>query len=35
MKRKRCSEEQIVLALRQEESGTPIAEIGRMMGITD
>ena len=35
MKRKRYSEEQIAFALRQGESGTPIAEIVRKMGITE
>lgn len=35
MKRKRYSEEQIAFALRQHESGTPVAEIVRKMGITE
>ncbi len=35
MKRKRHTEEQIVYALRQGESGTPVKEICRRMGITD
>lgn len=35
MKRKRYTEEQIAFALRQGESGTPIAEIVRKMGITE
>ena len=35
MKRKRYSEEQIAFALRQAESGTPIAEIVRKMGISE
>lgn len=34
MKRKRYSEEQIAFVLRQHESGTPVAEIIRKMGIT-
>ena len=35
MKRKRYSKEQIAFALRQGESGTPIAESVRKMGITE
>ena len=35
MKRKRHSEEQIVYALRQGESGTPVKEICRQMGVTE
>lgn len=35
MKRKRYSEEQIAFALRQAESGTPVAEVTRKMGITE
>ncbi|QEG22047.1 Transposase [Mariniblastus fucicola] len=35
MKRKRYTEEQIAFALRQGESGTPIVDIVRKMGITD
>ena len=35
MKRKRYTEEQIAFALRQGESGTPIADIVRKMGITE
>ena len=35
MKRKRYTEEQIAFALRQQESGTPVAEIVRKMGITE
>ena len=35
MKRKRYTEEQIAFALRQAESGTPVAEIVRKMGITE
>ncbi len=35
MKRKRFTEAQIAFALRQAESGTPVAEIIRRMGITE
>ncbi len=35
MKRKRYTEEQITFALRQQESGTAVAEIVRKMGITE
>ena len=35
MKRKRYSEEQIAFALRQHESGTPVPEIVRKMGIAE
>tara|TARA_R110002124_G_scaffold263767_1_gene430226 strand:+ start:287 stop:550 length:264 start_codon:yes stop_codon:yes gene_type:complete len=35
MKRKRYTEEQIPFALRQAESGTPVAEVTRKMGITE
>ena len=35
MKRKRYTEEQIAFALRQGESGTPVAEIVRKMGVTE
>ena len=35
MKRKRFSEEQIAFALRQHESGTPVAEIVRKLGVTE
>ena len=35
MKRKRYTEEQIAFALRRGESGTPIADIVRKMGITE
>lgn len=35
MKKSRFSEEQIAFALRQAESGIPIAEIGRKMGISE
>ncbi len=33
--RKRYSEAQIAFALRQAESGTPISEITRKMGVTE
>lgn len=35
MKKKRYTEEQIAFALRQHESGTPVAEIVRKMGIAE
>ncbi len=35
MKRKRFTEEQIAFALRQAESGSPVAEVTRKMGITE
>ena len=35
MKRKRFTEEQIAYALRQGESGTPVAEICRKLGVTE
>ncbi|RDI49483.1 putative transposase [Microvirga subterranea] len=35
MKRSRYTEEQIAFALRQAESGTPVAEVIRKMGITE
>ena len=35
MKGKRYSEEQIAFALRQHESGTPVAELVRKMGIAE
>ena len=35
MKRKRFTEEQITYALRQAESGTPVAEICRKMGVSE
>lgn len=35
MKKKRYTEAQIAFALRQAESGTPVAEIVRKMGITE
>ena len=35
MKRKRFTEEQISFALRQAESGTPVTEICRKLGVTE
>ena len=35
MKRKRFTEEQIAFALRQQESGTPVVEVVRKLGITE
>ena len=35
MKKSRYREEQIAFALRQVESGTPVAEVTRKMGITE
>jgi putative transposase len=35
MQRKRFTEAQIAFALRQTESGTPVAEVIRKMGITE
>lgn len=35
MKRKRYTEAQIAFALRQVESGTPVSEIIRKMGISE
>ncbi len=35
MKTTRYTEEQIAFALRQAESGTPVAEVIRKMGITE
>jgi putative transposase len=35
MKRKHYMEEQIAFCLRQHESGTPVAEIIRKMGISE
>ena len=35
MKRSKFSEEQIVYALRQAESGTPIGDVCRQLGIAE
>jgi len=35
MKRSRFSEEQIVYAIRQAESGTPIGDLCRRLGVSD
>ena len=35
MKRSRYTAEQVAFALRQAESGTPVAEVCRRMGITE
>jgi putative transposase len=35
MKRSKCSEEQIVYAIRQAESGTPVGDLCRQLGISD
>lgn len=35
MKRKRFTEEQIAYALRQVESGMPVAEVCRKLGVTE
>ena len=35
MKKKRFTEEQIAFALRQAETGTPVAEVIRKMGISE
>ncbi len=35
MKRKRFKDEQIAFALRQAESGTPVKEVCRKMGISE
>ena len=35
MKTTRCTDEQIAFALRQAETGTPVQEVIRKMGISD
>ena len=35
MKKKRYTEEQIAFALRRAESGTPVSEITRKMGVSE
>ena len=35
MKKSRFTEEQIAFALRQAESGTPVADVCRQMGISE
>jgi putative transposase len=35
MKRSRYSEEQVVYALRQAESGTPVSDLCRQLGVSD
>jgi putative transposase len=35
MKRTRYSEEQIMYALRQAESGTPVADVCRQLGVSE
>ena len=35
MKRSKFSEEQVAYALRQAESGTPVADVCRQLGISD
>ena len=35
MKKKRFTEEQIAFALRQAESGTPVSDIIRKMGVSE
>jgi putative transposase len=35
MKRSRFSEEQIIYAIRQAESGTPVGDLCRQLGVSD
>jgi putative transposase len=35
MKRSKCSEEQIVYAICQAESGTPVGDLCRQLGVSD
>jgi putative transposase len=35
MKRSRFSEEQVAYALRQAESGTPVADVCRQLGVSE
>ena len=35
MKRSKFSEEQIAYALRQAESGTPVADVSRQLGVSE
>ncbi len=35
MRRKRHTTPQIVFALQQAEAGTPVAEVGRKLGVTE
>ncbi len=35
MKRSKFSEEQIVYAIRQAESGTPVGDLCRQLGVSD
>jgi putative transposase len=35
MKRSKFSEEQIAFALRQAESGTPVADVSRQLGVSE
>jgi putative transposase len=35
MKRSKCSEEQIAYALRQAESGTPVGDVCRQIGVSE
>ena len=35
MKRSKCSEEQIVYAIRQADAGTPVGDLCRQLGVSD